>query len=1138
MSVRKRTVSRIGALLLALVMMLSLLPTSVLATGSSAEKTTYVLAGGDFQEGDYDANGDGTTTQHEASAQNVRDILAKIKENYSTMDGFLFTGDYDGDSHGENPQDIIDGMNTLMSTVQETYSNLNSDNSVLVQGNHDPAGTGFDSTGGQDFDGYSVYVINEDDYPGYGGSSSDIQTVANNMKNWLKARENSSAPIFVISHLPLAYSTRSYQNGDGKYAKYLFDVLNEAGAEGQNIFYLHGHNHAYGCDNPLGGEAIYLAKGDTINIANVGSQTAWTGYSLNFTYMNAGYVGYYNESGYSINERSADKLTMTVFAITGDEVTVERYSKNGRYQMKSAGRDGYYGSGPDASEIGLPINYTVYASPQTITLTHAAQTFTDDSTGISVTTRAGTGLTVSKLSDTTTYPNIEKYELYDISVTDFTAGSKATVSIPVPNGYDAALTRVYYVNNGALVNMSATVSGGMATFVTDHFSQYMLAQVEPAALDWEEVTVPGSTSYKYELDTDGINAGSKNKYIIVAESQALALHTSGSEASTAVPVSISSDGKTLTTDTRAYEYYWNSTYGFTRNGYNGLYQKDYNIYLGAKDKSYLNSVINNGDGTYCLYDNVGNQRGLFYKSSESKFTVTNTEQYNSVSVRLYKYTSTEKIDGEHYFLAKTGGDSFSFSTSRFANQTELESYLRSEITVYKADDANGTNQTAVNYTISGSVNPTVANSGTLTITYGTKSWPINVSFVSKTIKSVTASPMEGTVYVGATSGTATGSVITVTFDDNTTEEVPVTLAMVNGNYDSKKVGTYSGLTIPYGNQTITDYTLHVAVNPHLDPFPKSPNEGSVTLNKTATGIDFQNTGVAQVELSARGIPYERGVDVIIMLDTSSSMWRTSNTLGASRYTVFAPAFKALIDDLQAADGDIKVAIADFNGFNSYTNGSPATSYSRDETKDRLADNVYYTAENSGELYTGTNAGAVGTAANLNASAFVDVDTVNSDALYTKLTTEATYKSGTNYDYAFWATYQLGASIKAHNAANNQDRDLVVVFMTDGAPMQYNGYHSNGASYTWGYWLDGTSDGSATSYNEGDYLQALTHVFDSESGTLTTNGVTNTQATEHQYYFGGIGAYTQKHRWNEAVKGSSAQNYEVIDKLVNTAAGDN
>ena len=118
MSVRKRTVSRIGALLLALVMMLSLLPTSVLATGSSAEKTTYVLAGGDFQEGDYDANGDGTTTQHEASAQNVRDILAKIKENYYTMDGFLFTGDYDGDSHGENPQDIIDGMNTLMSTVQ------------------------------------------------------------------------------------------------------------------------------------------------------------------------------------------------------------------------------------------------------------------------------------------------------------------------------------------------------------------------------------------------------------------------------------------------------------------------------------------------------------------------------------------------------------------------------------------------------------------------------------------------------------------------------------------------------------------------------------------------------------------------------------------------------------------------------------------------------------------------------------------------------------------------------------------------------------------------------------------------------------------------------------------------------------
>ena len=46
MSVHKKTVSRIGALLLALVMMLSLLPTSVLATSS---EPTVVIAGSDFQ---------------------------------------------------------------------------------------------------------------------------------------------------------------------------------------------------------------------------------------------------------------------------------------------------------------------------------------------------------------------------------------------------------------------------------------------------------------------------------------------------------------------------------------------------------------------------------------------------------------------------------------------------------------------------------------------------------------------------------------------------------------------------------------------------------------------------------------------------------------------------------------------------------------------------------------------------------------------------------------------------------------------------------------------------------------------------------------------------------------------------------
>ena len=127
---------RLIALLLCLVMMLSLLPTSVLATGSSAEETIYVLAGGDFQEAGDHAN----------SAKNVRNILAQVSQEYKTMDGFLFTGDYDCESHGDSGE-TANGIDALMGAVKETYSNLNYENSVLVQGNHDNMDSRIDATG-------------------------------------------------------------------------------------------------------------------------------------------------------------------------------------------------------------------------------------------------------------------------------------------------------------------------------------------------------------------------------------------------------------------------------------------------------------------------------------------------------------------------------------------------------------------------------------------------------------------------------------------------------------------------------------------------------------------------------------------------------------------------------------------------------------------------------------------------------------------------------------------------------------------------------------------------------------------------------------------------------------------------------
>ena len=197
---------RLLSFVLCLVMVLGLFPVGPIQA-QAAEETIYVLAGGDFQEA-----GD-----HAGSAENVRNILAQIDQKYDTMDGFLFVGDYDCETHesDDNGQTAA-GITALMGAVQDSYPNITDANSILVQGNHDIKESRIDATGGHDFDGYSVFVMNEDDYPDGGGTQTGVQTLANNLKTWLndKLGEGYDAPIFITSHLPLAFNPRTVTQGD------------------------------------------------------------------------------------------------------------------------------------------------------------------------------------------------------------------------------------------------------------------------------------------------------------------------------------------------------------------------------------------------------------------------------------------------------------------------------------------------------------------------------------------------------------------------------------------------------------------------------------------------------------------------------------------------------------------------------------------------------------------------------------------------------------------------------------------------------------------------------------------------------------------------------------------------------------
>ena len=457
---------RLLAFVLVICMVIPMLPEFTLPAAatdtSTTEKPVIVIAGSDFQAAD-DATG----------AANVTSILTAIKKDYATANGFLFAGDY-VQSTITNATTSTSGKNALVEAVNGVYSGLGSTNAVYVQGNHDPDSMTTDGTlstsGAHDADAYGVYVINEKDYMWYNNDETTIKNTATALDTYLDAKVEAgySKPIFVISHLPLHYNMRTVNDGDGQYANYIFDVLNNAGSLGLNIIFLFGHDHSNGWDDYLGGSAIYLAKGDSINIAQA-SRSNFEVETLKFTYMNAGYVGYYDGH----NTGTETDLTMTVFEITSDKVTVARYSADGKHDLKSVGVTNSY-----KNETAYEPDTRVYASPQNVLLNKVLR---DDATGVVV---SGSGLTALKVAE----GNVSQvpagytvYQTYDILVDGHNYGTSVNVSIPVDDTFDATKP-VLVIDHEKNKTMVCDIVDGCVHFKTTHFSMYTVAQADVEAV--------------------------------------------------------------------------------------------------------------------------------------------------------------------------------------------------------------------------------------------------------------------------------------------------------------------------------------------------------------------------------------------------------------------------------------------------------------------------------------------------------------------------------------------------------------------------------------------------------------------------------------------------------------------------------
>ena len=132
----------------------------------------------------------------------------------------------------------------------------------------------------------------------------------------------------------------------------------------------------------MGGSCVFVTPGDSILIPDYSEgdtvTDTFTQEELNFTYMNAGYVGHYmNCSPKEVENGTVDKynaadqtLTGTVCEIYPDRIVMTRYSTDGIHDMNGQGEGDPYLDHLDASLISDEYYRGKVSSPQTIKRFH------------------------------------------------------------------------------------------------------------------------------------------------------------------------------------------------------------------------------------------------------------------------------------------------------------------------------------------------------------------------------------------------------------------------------------------------------------------------------------------------------------------------------------------------------------------------------------------------------------------------------------------------------------------------------------------------------------------------------------------------------------------------------------------------
>lgn len=309
----------------------------------------------------------------DAPADTLRGLLEAAKADGKTIDRLVICGDYTNDrvlhDYQLSPDEDIEEIRGI---AKEEIPGMSDEDMIFVQGNHDKLTEQITKSGLHDEGDYLIYVLNtEEDFPWKQGSKSGCLAKVTKSSEAMKKcfdeliRKGEVRPVIIAGHVPLHFTARTssrHSTGDNLYSSLIFNVVNEA-AGSLDIVYLYGHNHSKGWDCYMGGSSVFKATGDSLLIPSFNELKVDTDTyieeKLRFTYLNAGYTGYYmNCAPAEYNEADPDRyaaadmtLTGTVLEIYGDRIVATRYDTEGTHVLGHAGEADPFKGGIDKDLI-------------------------------------------------------------------------------------------------------------------------------------------------------------------------------------------------------------------------------------------------------------------------------------------------------------------------------------------------------------------------------------------------------------------------------------------------------------------------------------------------------------------------------------------------------------------------------------------------------------------------------------------------------------------------------------------------------------------------------------------------------------------------------------------------------------------